>query len=129
MPPETQFKARIWRDNKIKTVSIKTRVFPIELAEDLAFRLMGIRVENLTQEMRKHFQTFAREGVVISEIDSHSDLANIGARPGDVIRQIDDSAITDKKEFEKAIVKYRQKRSLVILLQRGDQGYYITLKL
>jgi serine protease Do len=56
-------------------------------------------------------------------------LANIGARPGDVIRQIDDSAITNKKEFKKAIVKYRQKSSLVILLQRGDQGYYITLKL
>jgi S1-C subfamily serine protease len=101
----------------------------MELAEDLAFRLMGIRVENLTEETRKHFQTLAREGVVISEIDSRSDLANIGARPGDVIRQIDDSAITDKKEFEKAIVKYRQKRSVVILLQRGDQGYYITLKL
>ena len=123
------FKTRIWRDNKIKTVSIKTRVFPMELAEDLAFRLMGIRVENLTEEMRKHFQTLAREGVVISEIDGRSDLADIGARPGDVIRQIDDTAITNKKEFKKAIVKYRQKRSLVILLQRGDQGYYITLKL
>ena len=101
----------------------------MELAEDLAFRLMGIRVENLTQETRKHFRTFAKEGVVISEIDSRSDLAKIGARPGDVIRQIDDSAITDKEEFKKAIVKYRQKRSVVILLQRGDQGYYITLKL
>jgi len=122
-------KARIWRDNKIETVSIKTRVFPMELAEDLAYRLMGIRVENLTEETRKHFRTFAREGVVISEIDRRSDLANIGARPGDVIRQIDDTAITDKKEFEKAVVKYRQKRSVVILLQRGDQGYYITLKL
>jgi len=101
----------------------------MELAEDLAFRLMGIRVENLTEETRKHFQTFAREGVVISEIDGRSDLAKIGARPGDVIRQIDDTAITDKEEFKKAIVKYRQKRSVVILLQRGDQGYYITLKL
>ncbi len=101
----------------------------MELAEDLAFRLMGIRVQNLTQETRRHFRTFAREGVVISEVDGRSDLANIGARPGDVIRQIDDFTITNKEEFMKAIVKYRQKRSLVILLQRGDQGYYITLKL
>ena len=122
-------KASIWRGNKIKTVSIKTRVFPMELAEDLAFRLMGIRVENLTETTRQHFRIYAREGVVITEIESRSDLADIGARPGDVIRQIDDSAITNKKEFEKAIVKYRQKRSVVILLQRGDQGYYITLKL
>jgi Do/DeqQ family serine protease len=121
--------ARIWRDNKIKAVSIKTRVFPMELAEDLAFRLMGIRVENLTERTRKNFRTSARQGVVISEIDSRSDLANIGARPGDVIRQIDDTAITNKEDFKKTIVKYRQKRSVVILLQRADQGYYITLKL
>jgi S1-C subfamily serine protease len=67
--------------------------------------------------------------VVISEIDSRSHLANIGARPGDVIRQIDDIATTNKEDFKKAIVKYRQKPSVVILLQRGEQGYYITVKL
>ena len=39
------------------------------------------------------------------------------------------AAIENKDDFKKAIVKYRQRRSVVILLQRGDQGYYITLKL
>jgi len=122
-------KATIWRDGRTKTVAIKARMFPMELAEDLAFRLMGIRVENLTKEIRNYYQISGREGVVISEIDSRSDLAKIGARPGDVIRQIDDMAIQNKDEFKKAIVKYRQRSSLVILLQRGDQGYYITVKL
>ena len=123
------FKARIWRDHKIKTVSIKTRVFPMEQAEDLAFRLMGIRVEDLTKKTRKAYRTAIRQGVIISEIDSRSQLANIGARPGDVIRQIDDMTIKNKEDFKKATVKYRQKQSVVILLQRGDQGYYITVKL
>jgi len=123
------FAARIWHDGKIKTVSLKTRVFPTELAEDLAFRLIGIRVQDLTPANRKRYQTSAREGVVISELDSHSYLAGIGARPGDVIRQIDDSAIENKNDFKKATIKYRQKSSVVVLLQRGDQGYYITIKL
>jgi serine protease Do len=123
------FEARIWREGKIKTVSLKTRVFPMELAEDLAFRLIGIRVEDLTPENRKRYQTSARQGVVIAELDSRSYLAGIGVRPGDVIRQIDDTAIENKDDFKKATVKYRQKGSLVVLLQRGDQGYYITIKL
>jgi serine protease Do len=123
------FEARIWHDGKIKTVSLKTRVFPMELAEDLAFRLIGIRVQDLTPTNRKRYQTSAAEGVVISELDSHSYLAGIGARPGDVIRQIDDSAIENKNDFKKATIKYRQKSSVVVLLQRGDQGYYITIKL
>ncbi|MGD2184479.1 MAG: Do family serine endopeptidase [Desulfobacterales bacterium] len=121
--------ARIWRDGEIQAVRVKTRMFPMELAEDLAFRLMGIRVEDLTKRNRRYYRTAAREGVVISEIDSRSQLAKIGARPGDVIRQLDDTAIENKDDFKKAVVKYRQKRSLVILLQRGEQGYYITLKL
>jgi Do/DeqQ family serine protease len=122
-------KARIWRDGEIKTIRVVTRMFPMELAEDLAFRLMGIRVADLTQESRREYGTAARKGAVISEIDSRSQLAQIGARSGDVIRQIDDAAIENKEDFKKAIVKYRQKRSVVVLLQRGEQGYYITLKL
>jgi Do/DeqQ family serine protease len=123
------FEARIFRDGKIKTVSLQARVFPVELAEDLAFRLIGIRVEDLTPKNRKRYQTSAREGVVISELDRRSYLAGIGAKPGDVIRQIDDTAIVNKDDFKKATIKYRQKNSVVVLLQRGDQGYYITVKL
>jgi Do/DeqQ family serine protease len=122
-------KTKIWRNGKIETLAIKSRVFPLEMADDLALRLMGIRVEDLTPETREYYGIAVRQGVVITEIDGRSDLAKIGARPGDVIRQIDDTAIASKDDFKKAIVKYRQRRSVVILLQRGDQGYYITLKL
>lgn len=122
-------KARIWRDNQIKTVSIKTQVFPMERAEKLAFRTMGIRVADITPKNRNYYRIFTREGVVISEIAQGSHLARIGARPGDVIRQIDDMTISNTEDFKKATVKYRQKPSVVILLQRGDQGYYITVKL
>jgi Do/DeqQ family serine protease len=122
-------KAQIWRNGQTETVHIKSRVFPTEMAEDLALRLMGIRVENLTPENRRNYRIQVRQGVVISEIDGRSDLARIGARPGDVILQIDDAAIVNKDDFKKAIVKYRQRQSVVILLQRGDQGYYITVRL
>jgi serine protease Do len=56
-------------------------------------------------------------------------LARIGAEPGDVIRQIDDFTIQNAEDFKKAIVKFRGKNSMVLLLQRGDQGYYITVNL
>jgi Do/DeqQ family serine protease len=122
-------KARIWRDNTVKTVAIKSRVFPMEQAENLAFRTMGVRVDDITAKNRSSYRILSREGVVISEIARGSHLDRIGARPGDVIRQIDDITISNKEDFKKAIVKNRQKQSVVILLQRGDQGYYITVKL
>jgi Do/DeqQ family serine protease len=121
--------AEFWRNGKKKTAVVKTKVFPIDLADDLAYRILGIRVEDLTRKNRQQYRINAREGVVISDLKKDSYLAGIGARPGDVIRQIDDYQIENSEDFKKAIIKFRNKNSLVLLLQRGDQGYYITVNL
>jgi serine protease Do len=118
-----------WREGKTKTVSVKTSTFPKELALDLAYDLLGISVEDLSTKNRYIYKALAKQGVLISDVNRQSFLAHIGAKPGDVIRQIDDMPIKNIKDFEKAIIKYRQKNSLVMVLQRGDQLYNITVKL
>jgi hypothetical protein len=42
---------------------------------------------------------------------------------------VDELAIKNMNDFKKAIVKYRKKASLIIVLQRQDQLYNITIKL
>ena len=121
--------ARIWREGQRTTVVVKTRVFPIDLADDLAQRLLGIKVQDLNKKKRQRYRIAARKGVMISEIKKKSYLANIGAQAGDVIRQIDDYKIENSEDFKKAIIKFRNKNSMVLLLQRGEQGYYITVTL
>jgi len=121
--------ARLWRNGKEKTIAVETKVFPLELAEELAFKLLGIKVDDISKGVRRKYRIATRQGVVISKIKRQSYLAHIGAEPGDVIRQIDDYTIQNSDDFKKAIVKFRRKNSVVLLLQRGDQGYYITLNL
>ena len=121
--------AKLWRNGKKQNVVINTKVYPLELAEDLAFRLLGIRVEDLTKKKRKAYRIYAREGVVISKIKRNSYLDQIGAQPGDVIRQIDDYTIQTNEDFIKAVIKSRRKNTIVLLLQRGEQGYYVTVTL
>jgi Do/DeqQ family serine protease len=120
---------RIWRNNRKKAVTVKTKLFPLELAEELAFTMLGIKVDNITKVTRRKYRLATREGVVISQIKKRSYLAHIGAEPGDVIRQIDNYTIKNSEDFQKAIVKFRRKNSVVLLLQRGEQGYYITVNL
>jgi len=119
----------LWRSNQQKTIAVKTKLFPLELAGELAFKLLGIKVDELTKRIRRTYRITAQEGVVISKLKKQSYLARIGAEPGDVIRQIDDYAIQNNEDFNKAIVKFRRKTSLTLLLQRGGQGYYITVNL
>jgi len=101
-----------------QTVSIHTGVYPTERGADLAFRLFGVRVKNGDSE-----------GALVTDINPESYLARIGARAGDVIRQIDDISVDSIDDFFRAVIKYRQKSTIVLLLQRGDQGYYITVQL
>jgi len=119
----------IWRNNK--TIAIKTvaRFFPREMAPNLAYILLGLKVENLTTKNRLHYKTTEKKGVVISKLDHKSYLYGIGVKPGDIIRQIDDLTINNTNDFNKTIVKFRQKNSIIILLQRGGQGYYIPVEI
>jgi serine protease Do len=119
----------IWRNGKTKEVSVKSSSFPIELALDLANNILGITVKNLSKKNRYLYKTQTQEGVVITEINRNSYLARIGARSGDVVRQMDELTIKNINDFKKAMVKYRKKKSLIIVLQRQDQLYNITVKL
>jgi len=105
-------------DGSRKNISIRTRVYPLDRGADLAFRLFGIQVQNGTSP-----------GAMVTEIHPESYLSRIGARPGDIIRQIDDISVETIDDFFRGVIKYRQKSTIVLLLQRGDQGYYITVQL
>jgi len=119
--------AQVWRGGRPQTVTVKTTEFPIERADQLAWSLLGIRVEDLTPKSRKDFRIAAREGVWVTEVRPGSQLARIAVRPGDVIRQIDDAATATHDEFRRVLVKARYKNSLMLLIQRGEQGYYVTV--
>ncbi len=118
-----------WRGGQTRMINLKTKEFPIERADELAWSLLGIKVEELTPKIRRDFRITIREGVVVSEVKTGSYLARIGARTGDVIRQIDDTGVSNREEFRKALAKSRQKKSIVLLIQRGEQGYYVTVSL
>ena len=118
-----------WRKGRRQRTAMIAGDFPMDRAEALAERLLGIQVENLTPNLRRRHRIFASEGAVISRVDPESYLGRIGAAPGDLIGQIDDFMISNKVDFEKAMVKYRLKTSIVIRLERSGQGYYITVRL
>ena len=119
----------IFRNGKIMQIPVEASVFPMEKAKDLAFMLVGIKVKTLDRPPAWGYNQNPVEGVEITEVKRDSYLADRGVLPGDIIRQIDDIPIKNADDFEKTIVKYRSKKSLVVLLQRRDELYHITLRL
>jgi S1-C subfamily serine protease len=119
----------IMRQGVKKTFTVTATHFPMRLAAPLSGRLLGISVAPLSRINRHQYGITTPKGVVITELDKDAHLARIGARPGDVVRQIDEMRIDSLDDFYKAVVKNRHKNSIIILLQRGHQGYYVAVNL
>ncbi|MBF0450988.1 MAG: Do family serine endopeptidase [Candidatus Magnetomorum sp.] len=119
----------VFRNGKKNTINLKASIFPDDLIEELSATLLGIQVEDLTETSKKRYRIAAKEGVMIFKIHRSSYLAKIGADTGDVIRQINEVVIKNNKDYQKALIKYRNKAAVLVLIQRGYEQYYITVRL
>jgi Do/DeqQ family serine protease len=119
----------VWRDGKSQLYHVSSRPFPEKLAEEWAYMSLGVRVKSISNASRLAFRIAAKEGVMLTQLRPGSYLESIGAREGDVIRRINKMVVKNLGDFKKAVVKYRHKDSAVLVIQRGSQQYYVTVKL
>jgi Do/DeqQ family serine protease len=119
----------IFRDGDQKTVPLKASIFPEDLVEELSATLLGIQVDEISRTHIKRYRIAARNGVVITKIHRSSYLARIGVDVGDVILQINEIVVKNHGDYQKSLIKYRNKTSVLMLIQRGFDQYYIRVHL
>jgi len=119
----------IFRDGDKKAIRMKASIFPEDLAEELSATMLGIQVEEISKSAKKRYRITANHGVMISKIHRSSYLARIGADVGDVIVQINEVVIKNYGDYQKALIKYRNKTSVLMLIQRGFDQYYVRVHL
>lgn len=119
----------LWRNSKELKIDVKTTRFPESLAPDLARKNFGVTVGDITPSIQRRYGLRTKKGVVILDMDRQAYLTRVGVRPGDVIRQIDEITINSMQDYLKAVARYRHKTSLVILVQRQGQLYYLSVKI
>ncbi len=68
-------------------------------------------------------------GVLVNDVAPNSYLAQLGARAGDIIRKLNNITINTLDDFHKAVVRSREKTSVVMLVQRYEHLYHITIKI
>ncbi len=114
------------KKGKIIQASIKTAAFPLDRALELADRTLGITVLALDESTRSRYGIRTLKGVLIVKLRRGFHLDRIGVKPGDIIRQIDEEPVENMADFKAAMVKYRNKSSLVLLILRDGNLYYIN---
>jgi serine protease Do len=113
---------KLFRRGKEISLPLQPASFPPELALETVYRRLGVKVG----EGRKG-NAQQRSGVSIEEVKQDSEAARIGLKPGDLIVQVNEVAVTSLEDFKKAISQYHHLISLNLVVRRGAYAYSITL--
>ena len=97
-------------------------------AGEMAKQWLGVAVAEIDWKRAKRYKIAARHGVVVTKVHPDRPSGKVGIRPGDIIRQMNDNKIRNLGEFNTAILEAGKLSSVLLLVQRGRNSYYVTLE-
>jgi serine protease Do len=92
--------------------------------EQAAANALGLTVSNLSNVQKKELNL--ESGVVVEA--SEGVAAHAGLRAGDIILQLNNTDVKDAKQFNSLIAKLEPKKTVVLLVRRGDSSQFVVLK-
>ncbi|MCK4839786.1 MAG: DegQ family serine endoprotease, partial [Desulfobulbaceae bacterium] len=127
-PPNKRVKAKVIRDGKTRTLTVKVGAMPDEFPE-IAKTIttgLGLTVQSLTPELAEQFDwPRGEKGVLITNVESGSAGAEAGLRRGDLIVEINRQAVEDTKQYKRLVGKAKAGESLLLFVKRGSRTFYI----
>jgi serine protease Do len=90
---------------------------------------LGLTVQNLTPEVAKHFGFDGKNGVVITEIEVGSPAESAGLKSGDIIREVNQTAVNSTEDFENIISNITKGDTVALLVARGKFTFYVAIEI
>jgi serine protease Do len=129
--PNTKAKVEVVRSGKRQTVTVQVGTMPGEAEEEtkVVAAELGLSVQTLTPELAEQFD-WARDekGVLITGVEPGSAAEDGGLRRGDLIKEMDQKPVQTVDEYRRQLKKVKQGESILLLIKRGNQTFFVTVK-
>ncbi len=90
---------------------------------------LGMSIQNLTPEIAESLGIDPEtRGVVIASIEPNSAADKARLQRGDIILEVDRKTIESETEFSRVLRKAKSKKTLLLLVRRGDNTIFVALK-
>jgi serine protease Do len=131
-PPGQRITLKLVRDRKEQIVSVKIGELLDEsdLTQQIEARdpELGVRVQRVTPEAARRLGLSSAKGVLVVEVHPGGPADQVGIEPADVIREVNQRAVSNVKEFERATRQGRRGDRILLLVQRGDNAVFFAVK-
>src|SRR5579859_1468580 len=133
MHPGSDVSIRYLRDGSEHTANVKLAEMPPDSAQNNSTgandsdskALEGVEVETLTGSIARELGISpSTKGVVVTDIDPSSKMADSGLQKGDVIQEVNHQPVTDISEFQSAVRKAGS--SPLLLVNRDGRTLFIA---
>ncbi len=134
--PGSIVEAEVWRDGKLKTLTIKVGEIPAD--ENVSAKSnpqkeraknevpeLGLVVSDLTSQQLK--QQELQGGIRVDKVSGVGQKA--GLRSGDVILALNNDDVESVEQFVKLMEQYSEARSIALLIHRGGGSLYVPIRL
>jgi serine protease Do len=129
--PNTLIKIGLLRNGKEKTLSLKIGTMPEEAQKSISPQKendWGMTVQELTPQLAQQLDLKpGTTGVVISDISEGSPAAEAGLRPGDLITEVNRTAILNLSDYQRALQQVKTGENLLLLVKRTGGSFYTVL--
>jgi serine protease Do len=109
---------RVLRDGKEVAIAAVAREIPAAYVESLSESWLGLSVAESPGR---------RSGVLVAGVRRGSAAADSGIETGDVVRQVNSAPVGTVAEYREALLQASQRETVVLVVQRGRVGYYVSL--
>ena len=130
--PNTSVPLTLLRDGKEMSLSVSIGEMPKDVASlrkaepgsiQGKHALAGLSVEPVKPE-----QTAEGYGVVVTQVKPNSPAQRAGIRAGDIVVEVNRTAIRSVEVFELLAKELDEKASVLVLIQRGKGTIFLTVK-
>jgi serine protease Do len=96
------------------------RDFPTTFEVNTVIAQSGVRVQELTDQLRDFFGVFSNTGVLVTSVDSSSPAEKAGLKAGDVITSVDGKTIRNPSDFRREM-RASSKPTLKVFREKQEQ--------
>ena len=118
----------ILRNGKTMEINVQVISIPKQYIAKFTREWLGLKVQQNNPGFARKNRLRTSKGMVVMDVIPKSVGDRIGISPGDVIRQVNQDRIDTEEDYNKSIANLNNPDRILLLVQRGRQGYYVTLE-